>query len=355
MAQLLTEFANVKKEEIRDIEKKIVTLDDLYEKSKEIAFNTSHSDSEEMWFDDELNFHYVTGGSEKSAQMSFWAYTQMCAKLGISVQYLNKCVTTDKAWAAKNLNYWLKQNKGVQLRIKEYSPYMKPTVISGVTSTRFSTTESVSLVKSLRDELGGDCEVVGSYCEYDRLHIRLTQAPDRSILRKKLKEYGEVGAGMYGGVVVNNSDVGQSALKISYLIYRLACTNGMISTSKFDIYRRSHLGAIGKDTLSKNVSLINQAIAENDEIMSKQVIGAIKAKPTFDDYQKMLTFVKREGKITKADMEKIEIMAEDKYKGFGRAWALINAVTDISHKYDIDRRSELEGVANKLLMSVDKF
>ena len=356
MAILLREFAKTKKEEVRSVEKEILTLDKLYEKSKEIAFKSSFSDAEKVWFDKDLTFHYTANGEEKTADMSYWAYTQMCRKLGIPIAYVNKCVETDKEFAAKNLNYWIEHNPEMKVRVKEYTENLAaPPVISGIVSPQFSTTESMSVIKALKDTVGDNCDVVGSYCDYDRLHIRLVQKEETSQIRRKLKEYGEVGAGIFGGIVLNNSDVGQSSLRIGYLLYRLACTNGMIGHKDLSIYKRSHLGEIDRTALKIAFNNINSKIAENDEILSKQIVDAINMNPTDKDYERMLNFVKERAKINKSDMEKIKVTAITEYGGFGRAWALCNAITEVAHGYDIERRSELEGVANTLLMSLSKF
>jgi hypothetical protein len=58
------------------------------------------------------------------------------------------------------------------------------------------------------------------------------------------KVQGEVRQGdvVQSGVIVTNSEVGAGTLRITPLVFRLVCTNGMVAPDSVDHFKRTHLG-----------------------------------------------------------------------------------------------------------------
>ena len=65
----------------------------------------------------------------------------------------------------------------------------------------------------------------------ERFHLRWTN-------KKKLnvKDVGD----LFSGIMIDNSEVGQGALKITFMMYRLQCTNGMVMNTQAPLVYCKH-------------------------------------------------------------------------------------------------------------------
>lgn len=338
----------------------VLSIDDLIEKAEIMQLSTNDVDTEKMWFDEDLSFHYETNDGEKIADMTFWSFSQLCSAIGINTGYIQQCVSNHEvALAVQNLNTWLiKEDRRKLRKIKEYIDLNSGTsIIRGIVSPKFSSVEPTAVFKTLKESLSDGLHIESSFFDYERMNLRIVSDFDneKGSIKQKLKDYGEVGAGLFGGVVINNSEVGQSALDISYIMYRLACTNGMIARNKaFPIFSKRHLG-LNIDDFQSALKNINERLLEYNEIMSNQIIKALDAKLTEKETDRLFEQIKKDAQLTKVDVEKIKVMREMKYKNFGGIWGITSAMTDVAHEYDIDKREQLEKIAHRVLMSADKY
>ncbi|MCK5716179.1 MAG: DUF932 domain-containing protein, partial [Thiomargarita sp.] len=166
------------------------------------------------------------------------------------------------------------------------------------------------------------------------------------------------------GIVVSNSEVGLGALDIRAMLYRLVCTNGMISGQDFgEGIRRTHLGA----RQVQGVLHAEDTIAAQGEAITLQVRDTVRQLLSPDTFQRHLeafqvTTTRRvEGDPTKAVEQLGKIVGFNQGEGSGimrhlieggdlSQYGMLNAVTRYAQDVDsYDRSTELETIGGKIL------
>lgn len=173
---------------------------------------------------------------------------------------------------------------------------------------------------------------------------------------------GEVEAGdmVTAGVVITNSEVGLGALDISEMIWRLSCTNGLVTGT---LKRQTHLGgSIGyelyykKDTMKKRLEALqleirdvlkeaisNTSFEQNLEKLRKAKKDEVTASPT--DFIKKVTKRFRLSDV-EGDNIILNMMREDNLNRYG----LMNGITALAHETDSrDKQYEYECLGNDVI------
>lgn len=175
---------------------------------------------------------------------------------------------------------------------------------------------------------------------------------------------GEVKKGdvVQAGVVISNSEIGQGAVSVSPMTYRLVCLNGMISAD--GRLRGYHVG--GRVESSEELWADDTRKADDRAILLK-VRDTVRAAVDEAAFQARLMRMQglTEGRITGQLEKVVEVLAAKVGATDGErggilqalaeggdlsAWGLLNAVTAQAHKAkDYDRSVEFEAAGGKLL------
>jgi len=144
-----------------------------------------------------------------------WAHLQLAEKTGIPKRYYDKMREARKfELLADNVNAWLQGERRL-IRILDGK-------VRAILSDRYRIIDNYDLVFLALDEFQKK-ETIGIY----RIDLTETmlyiKAIDRT-LTDIIKEQDIV----YGGLVIRNSEVGASALRIEPFIFRRVCSNGLI-------------------------------------------------------------------------------------------------------------------------------
>jgi hypothetical protein len=275
-----------------------------------------------------------------------WAHLQLAEKLGIPKRYYDRMREAGKIeLLAENINAWLEGKERRLLRILDGK-------IRAILSDRYRIIDNYDLVFLALDEFKKK-ETVEIY----RIDLTETMLYLKSIdrtLTASIKEEDIV----YGGLILRNSEVGASALKVEPFILRKACSNGLILQHSL---KKIHLG---RQTLEIGyIDWSDETRELEDKALWSKVRDIIKA--TFDR-EVFESWVVKLKESTTVKIEKpteavnnvvthLGLSEEQKQKllmhfSEPTKYGLINAVTNLaSETKNVDEQVRLEEFGGKLL------
>lgn len=322
--------------------KAISTVAEMIEQSKRMSLLCSDDRTENMWVDDELVLHYTTEGEEKQTIMSRWSLSQLCTKIGIPVKYMYKCIDEQHVKLAQtNINEWLTEFNNSRAGAVIRKCYSENTEYSrGIVSERYSLYDNSQILTAINKSVDFDnYDIRGQILTPERFHLRLTN-------KKKLnvKDVGD----LFSGIMIDNSEVGQGALKITFMMYRLQCTNGMVMNTQAPlVYCKHYGGTIEK--FSERLHTLPRLLSDAEEYMTTLIDRNIKKKMSMKEVEECFEKIKKALKMSEDGIEKLGILREIYADEMGEnSFAIVNALTDFSKDFAIDRRIEIETYAGKL-------
>jgi len=133
-------------------------------------------------------------------------------RLGIPFNYLQKCPSDLQA---EQMNFWIKSEKREQLFIR-----FDGREVRAIFTPRYKPVDNFEVLARL-DEIGytPDTQV---QCHHDS-EFMLLSIPDG---KRSFKINGDK---MTPGISISNSEVGLASLSVSYFIYRIVCSNGLLA------------------------------------------------------------------------------------------------------------------------------
>lgn len=183
----------------------------------------------------------------------------------------------------------------------------------------------------------------GSSLHYDHAKVRLLRESDAYDYRNKQLQLGD----HVPMVEITNSEVGLSALTISFGVYTLRCTNGLISSQMFSQMRFIHLGSQNFEVPSIG-SIFNHCEGMIDKLRSAETKYLSASKK-----QDIVLQLQSAG-VSQRDLETIRQTVQTEYHG-GRTYGdVINGITRAAQVYGSEqasRRTQLERVAGSILLA----
>jgi hypothetical protein len=275
-----------------------------------------------------------------------WAHLQLAEKLGIPKKYYDRMREAGKIeLLADNINTWLQGKERRLLRILDGR-------IRAILSDRYRIIDNYDLVFLALDEFKKK-ETVEVY----RIDLTETmlylKAVDRT-LTASIKEEDIV----YGGLILRNSEVGASALRVEPFILRRACSNGLILQHSL---KKIHLG---RQTLEIGyIDWSDETRELEDRALWSKVRDIIRA--TFDR-EVFESWVAKLKESTEIKIEKPIEAVNNIVKHLGlneeqksqllmhfsehTKYGLINAVTNLaSETKNVEAQIKLEEFAGKIL------
>jgi hypothetical protein len=167
------------------------------------------------------------------------------------------------------------------------------------------------------------------------------------------------------GMVISNSEVGCGSLAIRPLIYRLVCTNGMISEDYS--MRKHHVGRLDTDNDITAALFSSDTLAADNKAFFLKVRDLIQHVLTKEVFEGMIVKIREAAgiKITRNPVDVVQEistnfgMSQAESGGVLRhlveggdlsKWGLVNAVTRFSQDVDsYDRATELESLGGKII------
>ena len=281
------------------------------------------------------------------------AHSQIAARLDIPVKYYNRMHKEAPALLAANVNEWF-HSKPERRMIRTLDGEMRAFL-----SDRYRRLDNFDLAEAVLPilaEMGEGIRIVSTELTDSRMYIKA--------LNERLELEVLPGDVVQAGIAISNSEVGLGALKVEPLIYRLICSNGMISQDYSK--KRYHVGRNAQEGESYEL-FRDETLKADDHAFFLKVQDTVRAAV---DIVKFTTIVDRMREATEQRIEgnpikAVEVVSD--HFGFSKeessgilqhliqggdlsAYGLLNAITRTSQDVDdYDRCTELERDGSRVL------
>jgi hypothetical protein len=331
----------------KEVEKMdLVGLVKELERQKENSFDLI-VESENLWAIPDEEEGVRLGIPDKGQwYLTEWAHLQLAEKLGIPKKYYDRMRESGKIeLLADNINAWLHGKERRLLRILDGK-------IRAILSDRYRIIDNYDLVFLALDEFKEKQTVEIYRIDLTEMMLYL-KAIDRT-LTAEIREEDIV----CGGLILRNSEVGASALRVEPFILRRVCSNGLILQHSL---KKIHLG---RQTLETDfVTWSDETRKLEDKALWSKVRDVIRA--TFDK-QVFRSWVKRLRESVWIGIEEPIEAVNNIVKHLGlneeqksqllmhfsehTKYGLINAVTNLaSETKNVEAQIRLEEFAGKIL------
>jgi len=275
-----------------------------------------------------------------------YAHGQIADRLSIPKRYYDRMKQEAPELYKTNVNYWLHNNPEKRM-IRTLDGKVRAFL-----SDRYRPLDNYDLLKAVLpviQEKGA--EIKSAEVTDLRLYIKA--------IYPKLEGEVEIGDIVQAGIVVSNSEVGAGSVKVEPLIYRLVCSNGMItntSMKKYHIGRRAGEDDIFKVLSTNTKKVTDQAFwlqvkdivrsAFNEDVFNGELDKLRKAKntPEVKRPKKAVEIIQKEyGYSDKQGEAILENLLKGKdYTKYGMANA-VTATANTRDDYEIATQMERDG------------
>lgn len=288
------------------------------------------------------------GGEVRSKSITRFALGQLCSKIGVPAQYIDKCIRTGRLELAQdNVSSWISEYGG-NLFIREHD-----NSIRGVLSQKFSTCDTPEILGVIQDTFpNNDFVVRGYYLSPERFHLRVTE---RSLLPIQYED-------LFAGFSINSSDVGRSTLSVNYLLYKKVCSNGLcLPKGSGNIFQQKHIGISAKafkEELKRNLDFVPEITKEllirvertrNSGTIIKDFGNTEEIEDTIKKLKQIHLSEEQANKVI--DLFNYRVNSAEDFRYENNTWGLINSITEMSKDSTLEKRIELESNAGILLIA----
>lgn len=211
------------------------------------------------------------------------AQRSICYRLGIPIQYLQKC---EPLLQAVNLNEWLPTERNEKLFVR-----FDGDDVRALFTPRYTPIDNMQVLDRLYEQGYRDDNKI--QCSLDDEFFMLN-IPDKE--KSFLVRQGDR---MEPGISIGNSEVGLSSLNVAAFVLRLICTNGMISkTSVESSYRH-----VSHRILNEFPQVLNQVTMELDKQRNQ---WAISTGSRVDNPESTLRSFNKQFNLDKQEIEAVD-------------------------------------------------
>ena len=327
--------------------KEVVALNDsvqtILDRSNDIQskcrdFTVAGAHSKNIRFNENCGLTFIPNDNSgiHSLAMTKHSLSQLCAKMGVPVRYLEKCINEGRLELAQdNLNSWLSDYKK-DLFIREYDGNAR-----GILSSKYAVCDTPDILNVLMDVLDMDkYDLKGSFLNEERLHLRLISKEKLPVLNEDL----------FAGLFIDSSDVGRSTLTVKFCIYKQVCTNGLVDPKKYgDVFEQKHIGITAEEFhtgLSSSISKLD-GYTENAIQMVNNAIELPSGFANSDNEEEITQLVKSDTNLSNEGASQVVALMFTKY-GYN-LWGYLNSITEVAQNYTLETRIGLETLAGKKL------
>ena len=304
-------------------------LDKSYEIKKkwqnDIVVN---EDKTNFSLDTDLRFQYMTAyGEKKEADITQFAFSQLCARMGVPANYIKKCFASGKGdLALENFRAWANEaDNNLLVRANDG-------VVRAVLSDSYTPFDSYQVLRALKYTVDFNrWQPTQVFLSEDRLVVRFVDFTPLSV---------NDGSPLYLGFTVSSSDVGRGSLNIKMMVYRSVCTNGLlISSLGGTLYKQHH---IGEAMSGSKLEAFNRVFADVD-VAGKTIIDNIDncRKRELKDFEMSMLIekAKREMKLSEKSVDRLQELVS----GYEPTkWGLVNGVTELAQDFTLETRLDME-------------
>lgn len=281
------------------------------------------------------------------------AHGQIGAHTQIPAKYYDRMLAEAPELLAENANHWLHNNPSRRMvRLMERGA-------RAFLSDRYRRIDHEQVAGAVLPELLGanqEVRIVSADVTETKLYLKALFPRIEGEVRK-----GDV---VQSGIVITNSEVGMGAFAVRPLVYRLVCTNGMVS--EMGGIRKNHVGR-KVESMEDYAIYTDETVAADDKALALKMRDAVRAamaQASFDELLERMREAATGGEIRRP-VKGVEILAkqiglnqteqEDVLGNLIRGgdftrWGMLNAVTELANVHQsYDRASELEALGGAVL------
>ena len=167
-----------------------------------------------------------------SLPLNSWAHGQLSSYTDIPKQYYDRIKSENPSLLADNVNHSLSKTTQDKRLVRVLDGNVR-----ALLSNRYRVLDSYDLAETvLPIMLNKSMNVLSSEITEKNLYIRAVMPQLETEIKK-----GDV---VQYGIQISSSDVGAGSLRVEPLIYRLICTNGLITSQAL---RKYHIGKVSSD------------------------------------------------------------------------------------------------------------
>ncbi len=280
-------------------------------------------------------------------------HTQIAARLDIPSKYYKRMQKEAPLLLAANVNQWF-HTKPERRMIRTLDGQARAYLSDRY--RRLDHFDLASAVLPILAEMGEGIQIVSTELTDTRMYIKA--------INRRLELEVKPGDVVQAGIAISNSEIGLGALRVEPLIYRLICSNGMISQDYSK--KQYHVGRNASDNESYELYR-DETLKADDKAFFLKVQDTVRAAV---DITKFSTIVEQlrsatERKIEGNPVKAVELLSER--FGFNSnesggilqhliqggdlsAYGLLNAITRTSQDVEnYDRCTELERDGSRVL------
>ncbi len=305
----------------------------------------------------------ITGKANVLATLTHWAFGQLCARLGAPAEYIRRLPAT---LACQNLNYGLAHTApegNANLLFHTNGGLLT----RAITSEKYARIWNYEVAERLLELAAMGWEPatpdtnfappIGTFNPPESLKKTAPYASDHDMfafLRSTQNVIREVGSQepLYRGVIVENSEVGAAALKLTRFLYRFLCGNHIIwgAQKVIDLSLR-HVGNVRERIYLWNAELRKYAEeSASDEEAKIAAAKRMQIAATKDEVLDKL-FGMRSLNLGRKVLEASYNAIRPEQDGDPKTvWGMVQGITRYSQTIPYaDRRTDLDRAAGKLL------
>lgn len=297
------------------------------------------------------------GGEHLNFELGKHTHRQIGRYLNIPAKYYDRMQIEAPALLAHNVNHWFK-TKPTERMLRTLDGKARAFL-----SNRYRRLDNVDLLHAvipvlaeLKDTAGCGLDIMSCDVTETKLYLKC--------VFPKIEAEVKQGDVIQSGIVISNSEIGQGALTVTPLIYRLVCTNGMIAPDYGQ--RKYHVGRAASSEQKAYELFSDETLEADDKTFWLKTRDVVKAAANPETFSKIVTVMQRS--ITEPIEQPIKAVEElSNHLNFNQSetesiikhfmqdadfsrWGLANAVTRTAEDTDsYDRASELEEAGWKTL------
>ncbi|EDX82482.1 hypothetical protein S7335_1186 [Synechococcus sp. PCC 7335] len=283
------------------------------------------------------------------------AHRQIGDRIGIPAKYYDRMRVEAPQLLQSNVNHWF-QEQPEQRMIRTMG-----TDARAFLSRRYRRLDNFDLADAVLPTL---LEMQGARvvsCELTETRMYLKVVTDR------IQADVKVGDAVQAGVCISNSEIGMGSLRVEPLIYRLVCTNGMVSPDRSARNRFTHLGRAAADTPDAYELFSDKTLEADNTAFFLKVQDLVRDAVDRTKFEHLVAQMRdtTERRIEGNPVKTVEVLT-NKFKlqqnessgvlqhlirgGDLSQWGLLNAVTRTAQDAEsYDRATELEELGSTVM------
>ncbi len=297
----------------------------------------------------------IRNGSTQTFALTPHAHRQIGERISIPAKYYDRMRVEAPELLQSNVNHWFQQQPE-QRMIRTLGDTARAFL-----SRRYRRLDNFELAEAVLPtllEMQG-AQVVSCELTETRMYLKVVSA--------RVQADVKVGDPVQAGVCISNSEIGMGSLRVEPLVYRLVCTNGMVSPDRHTRNRFTHLGRAAADTPDAYELFSDETLAADNKAFFLKVQDLVRDAVDRTKFEALVSQMRQttERPIEGNPVKAVEVLS-NKFKlqqsersdvlqhlirgGDLTQWGLLNAVTRTAQDApSYDRATELEELGSTVM------